>query len=134
MSELHYKYKRIEHNFPYFEITQILLVFRVHPYSFFQFNCLFHTRTNFVNCLFTQSSLTFSTISSIQLMGQCSSSTISVSNYYNLWCSNCSNTLFFFWGWLGAKVKILIFCYQPSNKKIIISFIYGLFEEKNLTF
>ena len=42
--------------------------------------------------------------------------------------------LFIFVGWLGAEVKILIFCYQPTNKKIIISFIYGLFEEKNLTF
>ena len=40
----------------------------------------------------------------------------------------------FFLGWLGAEVKILIFCYQPSNKKIIISFIYGLFEEKNFNF
>ena len=39
-----------------------------------------------------------------------------------------------FLGWLGAEVKILIFCYQPSNKKIIISFIYGLFEEKNFNF
>ena len=40
----------------------------------------------------------------------------------------------FFLGWLGAEVKILIFCYQPSNKIIIISFIYGLFEETNFNF